>query len=66
MRKLSNQRFLAFELRRILGMPKAIIIQKIALKLATFIFGILLTPIAFFFHILGYRYVNILSDRSGH
>jgi putative glycosyltransferase (TIGR04372 family) len=66
MRRPINQRFLAFELRRILGMSKATITQKIALKLATFTFGILLTPIAFFFHILGYRYVNIFSDRIGH
>lgn len=66
MTRLINQKLLAFELRRILGMPKIVIIQKIVLKLSTFITGILLTPIAIFFHILGYRYVNVFTDRIGH
>jgi putative glycosyltransferase (TIGR04372 family) len=57
---------LRFELSRIRKLPINIMVRKAVLKFTGFILGAALLPVTAIFHFLGYRHVNIFTDRIGH
>jgi putative glycosyltransferase (TIGR04372 family) len=56
----------SFEFKRILKMPVRIILYKTIEKFIGFVLGMLLLPLTFFLHLLGYRYITVLTGRIGH
>ena len=61
-----NMYRLRFEVYRIRKLPIPILVYKAVLKLAGFILGAAFVPMTALLHILGYRHVNVFTDRIGH
>lgn len=58
--------WLRFEAQRIWQMPLMSIASKTIIKLSSVVLSITILPITIIAHLLGYRYVNIFTDRIGH
>lgn len=61
-----NTNWIKFEFRRIQKIPFPILIFKIGVKLFGFTIGIVLLPLTLLLHLMGYRHVNVFTDRIGH
>lgn len=57
---------LRFEIQRIRKLPISTLAGKVAIKLVGLILGAALVPVTALLHLMGYRHVNVFTDRIGH